>query len=216
MGRVAFLCFVFWLFPSPQALATDPTSCPTHTILITNDTLTIAFHLAATYYPDLCSTKIHLKYGKIKTSMAALPRFGSIFKKPHKRTYKIIVNANPNKPQARLIYDAPFDAIVGVMGHELAHVSDYNTKSSWQIARTGIRYMSKNQRKTIEHQTDSITIARGLGMQLYQFAYYVAYEADLDEAYRQYKLDIYMSPEDIYNAVTTVGANGIRPIQPKP
>ena len=210
MGRITFLCFALWLLPSPLALATDPTPCPAHIILIANDTLSVAFHLAATYYPDLCSAKIHLKYGKIKTSMAALPRFGSIFKKPHKRTYKIIVNANPNKPQARLIYNAPFDAIVGVMGHELAHISDYNTKSSWQMMRTGLRYLNKSQRKKIEHQTDSLTIARGLGRQLYQFAYYVAYEAELDETYRQYKLEVYMSPDDIYNAIA-VGTNGTIP-----
>jgi len=181
MGRIAFLGLTLWLF----------------TAFTTNDTLAVAFRLAATHYPDLDGTKIHLKYGRIKTTMAALPRFGSIFKKPSKRTYKIIVNSNPHKPQAKLIYDAPFDAVVGVMGHELAHLSDYNTKSSWQIVRTGVRYMSKKQRKKIEHQTDSITIARGLGMQLYQFAYYVAYEADVDEAYRQYKLEVYMTPEEI-------------------
>lgn len=172
--------------------------CPLHRILISNDTLAVAYFEALTHYPELCGQSISLQYGSIRTSMAAQPKIWSVFRKRDHRKYRIIVNKKQHKPQARLIYGASFDARVGVMGHELAHILDYSEKSGWQLIWTGVRYLGKKHRRVIEYQTDSLTVARGLGWQLYAYAYYVIHEAEIDEEYRNYKLEYYMKPEEIY------------------
>ncbi|MDR1153619.1 MAG: hypothetical protein LBL04_02820 [Bacteroidales bacterium] len=182
-------------------LSLDAASCPRHEIAIDNDTLAAAFRIAMTYYPELCGRKIQVQYGCIKTSMAAQPRMGSVFRKRDKRTYRVLINRNLQKAQARLVYAAPFDARVGVMGHELAHILDYSSKSGWQMVWTGIRYLGKKYRRTMERQTDSVAITRGFGWQLYHYAYFVIHEAVIDDAYRRYKLDMYLKPEEILEIV---------------
>ena len=108
--------------------------CLSHEIAVTDDILAVAFRKAMTHYPELCDRKIQLRYGRIKTSMAAYPRIWSVFRKSDKRTYKVVVNNNPRKAQAQLIYVAPF---------------------------------------------------------------FVVYEAEINEAYRRYKLDIYEARRNV-------------------
>ena len=175
----------------------DSVLCNHHRIDIDNDTLAIAFRKAMTFFPELCESKIRVKQGKIKTSMAAYPQIISVFRKRNNRTYKIILTNNPQQ----LIYQAPFDAWVGIMGHELVHILDYTSKSGFQIAWTGVRYLGKKYRRNMERQADLVTIERGLGWQLYSFKYFVAHEADVDNKYRQYMLDIYMKPEEIFEII---------------
>jgi len=176
-------------------------ACPLHKIALTNDTLIVAFHQAIIHYPELCHLKIQLRYGRTKTTMAALPNMLSVFRKCDKRTYKVVVNKNQRKTQARLIYSVPFNACTGVMGHELAHILDYSNKSGWQIAWMGIRYLGKKYRRNVERQTDLTAIERGFGWQVYHYSHFVIHEAVIDEKYRRYKLDIYMKPEEIYDII---------------
>ncbi|MDR2585225.1 MAG: hypothetical protein LBC84_03255 [Prevotellaceae bacterium] len=172
-------------------------------ILITNDSLIVAFHTAMSYYPELQGQKIRLQYGRITTSMAAHPRILSIFNKRNHRTYKIVVNKNLKKAQAQLVYDAPFDAQVGIMGHELAHIVDYTHQSGFGLIRTGIGYLSKKYRRKLEYKTDSVAISRGLGPQIHRFATYVLNEADISPKYRAYKLMVYMKPEEIEERIAS-------------
>ena len=176
----------------------DSVSCSRHKIAIDHDTMVVAFLKALTFYPELCDKKIRLKYGRISTSMAAYPQIISVFRKRDNRTYKVVLTKNPQQ----LIYDAPFDACVGVMGHELAHVLDYIDKTGFQLAWTGVRYLGKNYRRNMERRTDMVTIERGLGWQIYSFKYFVAHEADISEKYRKYKLDMYMKPEEIFEIIS--------------
>lgn len=179
----------------------DTTICPLHEIVIVNDTLVAAFRKAELHYPELCGLKISLLYGSGKTSLAARPYFWSLFRKRDRRRYKVVVNNDMQKAQTRLIYAAPFDARVGVMGHELAHILDYSAKSGLLVMWTGIRYLGKKYRRAMEHSTDSTAIARGFGWQLYRYAYFVLREAEIDDAYRTYKTDMYMKPEEIYEMI---------------
>jgi hypothetical protein len=173
-------------------------ACPSHKMLIDSDTLITAFYRAMFHYPELCGKSIKLKHGRIRTSMAAQPRIWSLVRKRENRKYRIVINKDVQGAQNRLLYMAPFDAQVGVMGHEIAHILDYSDKSGWRMICTGIRYLCKNHRRAMERQTDSLVVARGLGWQLYRYAYFVIHEAEIDEAYRNYKRDFYMKPEEIY------------------
>jgi len=186
-------------------LSLDTALCQCHVISINNDTLAVSFRKALIFYPELCDLKIRVKYGNINTSMAAQPRILSVFNNRNRRTYRVIVNKKPQSEQTQLLYAVPFNAQVGIMGHELAHVLDYSEKSGWQLTWMGIRYLGKNYRRRLERQTDSVTIDRGLGWQLYDFAYFVENNAVIDEKYRQYKLDFYMKPEEILELINRLG-----------
>ena len=183
------------------SVSLDTSSFCLYSISINNDTLSVAFRKALVFYPELCGQKIRLQYGRSNTSMSARPRIWSVFVRRDNRTYKVIVNNNPQKAQTQLLYSVPFNASVGIMGHELAHILDYKSKSGWQIIWTGIRYSGKRYRRTIEQQTDMTTIERGLGWQLYHFSYFLIHHADIDDKYREYKLDIYMRPEEILELI---------------
>jgi hypothetical protein len=215
-----FLCFIIglWCFaplcgqdiPKEKmqqyetASAAMHASCPNHSVSVRNDTLRVAFFEAVGHYPELCDTKISLRYGAIKTSMAARPSVWSVvFSKREKRKYRLLVNKDDRNAQARLLYAMPYNASVGIMGHELAHILDYSTQSRWQIMRTGVRYLGKKYRRNMERQTDSTAIARGCGWQLYHFSWFVIYKADITEDYRNYKLKYYMTPEEIFDRITS-------------
>ncbi|MDR0714790.1 MAG: hypothetical protein LBF89_11120 [Bacteroidales bacterium] len=177
----------------------DTAACPAHVTDISNDSLIVAFFAAAGYYPELCGVNIRLRYGAIKTSMAARPSLWSVLCKRNKRVYYLIVNQRTKSAQARLLREIPFNASVGLMGHELAHVLDYSTQSGWEIFCTGIRYLGKNYRRRMERQTDATAISRGLGWSLYDYAQYVVNSTFIGKKYRRYKLTCYMTPEEIMN-----------------
>ena len=84
--------------------------------------------VALSYYPELKETDIEFVHQKLTTTLAARPRMGSVFKKAGKRRYQIFIN---NHESCEIpLHAAPFNAQVGVIGHELAHIVDYEKRST--------------------------------------------------------------------------------------
>lgn len=164
---------------------------------VKNDTIRTAFYKALSYYPELWDKKIRLKYGRTNTSMNAKPRILSLlFRKKDNRSYKITIGNREGHKPAMLVSTASFNALVGVLGHEIAHILDYTDMSGWKVVDVGVKYVfSKKYRRQMEYYTDSLAMSKGLQWQVYDYSYHVVYDADIDDDYRQYKLAIYMSPE---------------------
>jgi hypothetical protein len=153
---------------------------------------------ALMYYPELEKSHIHFKTRRISTTMAALPTVGSIFKNIDKRRYSIIINYRKNRRLAPLIMELPFEARVGVFGHELAHILDYNNKSYIRIVFNGIAYSaSKSFKRNLEYKIDRITVNRGLGNGLFTFRKFIEEEAITTERYKRFKDKVYMSSAEI-------------------
>ena len=173
---------------------------PSILIDVNNDTLKLAFQKALSFYPELWGAKIKLKYGKAKTTMTSRPRMLSVFRKKDNRTYVITIGNKDGYKPAQLVKTAPFNALVGVLGHELAHVLDYLNRSGWAVTCMGVKYvLCKDYRRQMEHYTDSLAMSKGLQWQVYHYSHYVVNDADVDDDYRAYKLDIYLSPEQVYD-----------------
>ncbi len=154
--------------------------------------------IALKYYPELRETRIVFRNKKIKTTMACRPNFFSFFKPHKKRLYIIIISNKENrKEKGVLLKEVPFNAQIGVIGHELAHVADYGSKNMGELIKFGIDYLSKDKKRIIEHKTDSITIAHGLGWQLYDFSKFIITESKASVSYKNYKKDIYYSHNEI-------------------
>ena len=182
-----------------------PNKAISNTSKVEHLSLDSAYKKALSFYPELSIVKIEVKYGRIRTSMAALPRVSSLlFQKKNKRSYTIIVNKKENKDPGRVVHSAPFDAQVGIFGHELAHILDYSEKSNCKMVGFAISYLGKEKRRITEQLTDSLTIVHGLGRELYHFSNYLFNEANIHPKYRKYKTKYYMHPQVLFLMVKRI------------
>ena len=178
-------------------------------VLLRNKTLPADYEhsilAALMYYPNLEDTRIDFKKRSLTTTMAALPTVRSIFRSPENRRYSIIINHKKNKRKAPLLKDVPFEARVGVIGHELAHIVDYNRKSGIRLVGNGIAYSVSNSfKRNLEHRIDRITVNKGLGEGLFAFRLFVEQEANTTDRYRRFKDKIYLSSADIESLVESI------------
>lgn len=164
----------------------------------------LALLISLSKFPELKELRIEVVYGKIKTTMAARPKLGSVFRCKAKRRYKVVINSKEKKLQKAALKNVPFNAQVGVLAHEFAHIRLYNTKNLFGLIGVGISYsVSKRFREKFEKENDRETISRGFGWQVYHFTSYILNEAGVPEKYKKYKERIYYTPnelEEIINA----------------
>jgi len=155
--------------------------------------------IALSYYPELSDTKIIFKRRKLSSTMAARPKGLNTFRGKKKRKYIILIN---DTPSAEIPTDSiPFNAQVGVIGHELAHIVEYEAKSSWKILGIAFKYGNKKFKSEFERATDQRTIDHGLGWQCYDFAVFAFQYKNASDNYKEHKKRTYMGPEEIKNAI---------------
>lgn len=155
--------------------------------------------IALSRYPELAHVKIEFVFKKIATTMAARPCSNVLFRKGGNRDYRIFINTDAEKIKGVLLHQVPFNAQVGIIGHELAHILDYESKSAGGLVVTGIRYVSKKFRSRMEKETDQIAIQRGFGWQLYAFTDYLFTCKEVPASYLEYKKKVYYCPKDFLN-----------------
>ncbi len=161
------------------------------------DTFQLECLIALSYYPELEDATINFKHKGLKTTMASRPALDFLFRKRENRHYNIVINNNPERIKGALLDSVPFNARVGVIGHELGHVVDYQEKNVLQIIATGFNYLFVPSRRKLENSIDRITIEHSLGWQIYDFSYFVLHEAEISKQYKQYKRKIYFTPRQI-------------------
>ncbi|WP_163716424.1 hypothetical protein [Mangrovibacterium lignilyticum] len=162
-------------------------------------------YVALSYYPELKGKKLKFKFKNQKTTMSCIPRWDFLFRKKANRTYVIRIDNKLKNNEGVLLADVPFNAQIGVIGHELGHVIDYEGKSIWGLIGTGFGYLFPAYRHQLENQIDEITIHRGLGNQLAAFADYVFHESQANEKYLQYKRKYYYQAEQIHSLMIGAG-----------
>lgn len=162
------------------------------------DKYLLPFQIASKYYPELNGVKIGIAFKSIKTSMAARPKGSFLFKPKDQRKYYIFINNGHKKVKGVRFEELSLNAQVGLVGHELAHIVDYESKSKWKIVKTGIGYLFKNPKKRLESEVDYIAIEKGLGWQIYDFYDYIQNSSECSSKYKKYKQDIYFSSGEIF------------------
>jgi hypothetical protein len=153
--------------------------------------------LALSHYPDLAATHIRFKSKKIRTTMNCRPTTGSLlFRSRSQRRYVIRINSDSGEHAIR--YDEiPFNAAVGLAGHEIAHILDYSQKSICGVSGRGFAYLAARSTAEYEKEIDMITISRGFGWQLYAWSRYIQDRSHATEKYKAYKRRTYLGPEEI-------------------
>lgn len=124
--------------------------------------------IALSYFPELKNTKIKFKLKNRTTPLTSRPSFFSMFRGAKKRTYVITIS-NQSTPYLNLILlkNLNFNAQIGVLGHELCHISDYIHKGFGKMSRIGSDMVfSKKRIDVLEYNTDLCCINHGLGYQL--------------------------------------------------
>ena len=151
--------------------------------------------IALSYYPELLNDKIKFRYSEINSTARTTVTFGSVFKKINKK-YIILINTDTTKT-GLVLSDAPLDAQIAVIGHELAHVTDFKTRSFFDMIWWGLRYLIVKQQTTIEIKADKSTIRHGLGWPLYYWADFIINHSKANKQYKRMKETRYMQPGEI-------------------
>lgn len=157
------------------------------------------------YFPELDSSKIIFKTARIKTTMNARPMILSCLTTSRKNR-KYVIRINENICDSIIdFYKAPFNAQIGLMGHEFCHILDYNSMSIWKLLKLSISYKSKKGKIVLENKIDRMTIAKGLGWQVYDWSDFVLNNSNASESYKNYKRRIYLNPNEIKEIIYSDG-----------
>jgi len=164
--------------------------------------------LALLYFPELDKTKIIIREKKQASPLTARPNIFAFFRNADKRKYIITIS---NKSSSRfspiLLSNLSFNSQIGVVGHELSHISEYNKKHGLYFIKLLFMQLNKNKIDQLEYDTDLRCIERGLGYQLLSWSTEVRLKLSLTK-WKGIKLlnnkgrERYMNPESILTEIS--------------
>jgi hypothetical protein len=154
---------------------------------------------ALAFYPELKDVNIEFRETEIGTTLAARPILASFFNTDYERKYEVIFN-NADDCEVPFL-DLPEEGQVGILGHELAHILDYETKSFGQLLVTGCFYINAHSIRNYERGIDRVTVERGLGKKLYDAYHYILEESEASLKYKKFKKFTYLKPHEILDHV---------------
>lgn len=160
---------------------------------------------ALSFYPDLADTPITFKYtDKPGTSvMLAQPVFKSLLRSKSKRSYVILIRKTFSIGGKTFdCTEIPSDVLIGWLGHELGHITDYKDRSSVNLTWFGMRYLIFDKHiKTAERTADEIAVEQGMADYIIKTKEFILNHADLSEEYKDKIRQFYLSPEQIMGIV---------------
>ena len=129
--------------------------------------------------------------------MMAQPDADFIVKSKNDRKYRILINSS--KEFNGMNYeDLSFNSLVGWIGHELAHITEYNQKSNGQLVHFISNYLfSRKHLKHTENSADKEAVKRGLGYSLYEGVTFLFKNPKIFKNYKERNKEYYLSPTEI-------------------
>ncbi len=129
--------------------------------------------IALSHYPELRDVKIRFIVDDVDIPLSSRPYWASMLRSAHNRTYLVIIDSErQGRGDVLLVKNQPFNAQVGIIGHELAHTVYYLNRSFLGILGDAICQFS-SCRINFERNTDRRLVEHGLGWQRYDHAMYV-------------------------------------------
>jgi hypothetical protein len=129
---------------------------------------------ALSYFPELKDVHIIFRTRNAYTPLTTKPNFAGVFQRKTHRTYIITISNQTIDTLKRLLFqNLTFEEQVGVIGHELSHVVDFNSKSFPQTIALGVGHLSKKYIDKMEFNTDHICVMHGLGQYLLAYSEHV-------------------------------------------
>ncbi|MDI1356317.1 MAG: hypothetical protein PSX36_15480 [bacterium] len=137
---------------------------------------------ALSCYPELKESKIIFQFRNRITPLSTRPRLMGLIRKRKQRTYIITISKNTIKQIRPILFkNLPYNAQIGVLGHELAHLVEFNNKTSFQLIRLFFKKFKSSNTDRFEFNTDLACINHGLGFQLFDWSKYVRESLQIKE-----------------------------------
>ena len=160
---------------------------------------------ALSYFPELKNIQINFVISKAFTPLSTKPAFTSMFKRKKRRTYIVTISDQSIDTLSHLLYkNLNFQEQVGIMGHELSHVVDFDHQNFFQSTATAIGHLSKRYIDKMEFNTDLICIKHGLSKYLEVYSMHVrktmhvSYWRGVDHVFeKDDHIERYMNPATI-------------------
>lgn len=166
----------------------------------------LAILLALSHYPELTDLHITFELNKGFIPLISRPTITSMLGKKKKWHYKIFISDDNQFTYSEvLLKNIPFNAQVGIIGHELAHTVSYLHKSFTDMLSIAVNYVLKKYRSTFEKDTDKRCIQHGLGWQLYDYAIYTRTLPAMTPNQVEWIDQFYMNHHSIYNYMQESG-----------
>jgi len=123
--------------------------------------------IALSFFPELKDVKIIFRVENKTTPLSTRPSVTGMLRSAKKRTYIISISKKSISFLDTILLDRlNYNAQIGVLGHELSHVSDFINKGFGRMCRLAVGHLSKKYIDRFEFNTDRICIDHGLGYQL--------------------------------------------------
>jgi hypothetical protein len=153
---------------------------------------------ALSHYPELRDTRIDFRLKKhASVPYGTKPSVFTLHKPANKRKYIIVLLEDASGPMEMALFkNLSRTAQLGVIGHELNHVIQFNRCSPGKLMRLLFSYLIPAFKKKIERSADLATIEHGLGRELYVHAVYIR----CIPGYTEQRKDIekyYLKPREI-------------------
>ncbi len=138
--------------------------------------------IALSYFPELKNTTIEFRLRKTMTPLSSRPKLSGLFESAKKRVYLVTISEETISFLTPILFkNLNFNAQIGVLGHELSHVSDYWNKDFSKMSNLLlIEIFSKKQVDKFESRTDVSCIKHGLGYQLLDWSISVRQNLKID------------------------------------
>ncbi len=167
--------------------------------------------IALSYFPELKNKIIQFRLKKTNTPLSAKPKLFGLLQSAKSRKYIITISEATNSRLEPILFkNLNFNAQIGVLGHELSHISDYLTKGFSEMSNLlFIQIFSKKQVDKFETRTDNICINHGLGYQLLDWSKSVReklkidYWRGADNIQFKPKKERYLNPDTILETIKT-------------
>jgi hypothetical protein len=129
---------------------------------------------ALAHFPELRGVRITFKIKKSFSTLKTRPSLLSLLMPVGHRSYIITISNRTIEKLMPLMFEhLPYDARVGVIGHELSHVVVFSRSSSWQCFKALAGHLSAHYLDRFEYHTDMICIQHGLGKNLEAWSSYI-------------------------------------------
>lgn len=166
--------------------------------------------IALSFFPELRPINIIFQVKHSYTPLSSKPTLASVVRGSRRRTYLITISDSTISLLTPILFKKlPFNAQIGVIGHEISHAFDFSQKSSFGLIRIGLGNLSERFLDRFEYRTDSICIAHGLGYQLLSWSIYVRNVLmnenwdGADNIRKMMTRERYMNPKTIRNRISS-------------
>ncbi len=161
--------------------------------------------IVLSHYPELENTHIEFRFKKNirKSTMLAQPVFWSLFKSKQKRNYLVLLSEDIKISGKKFkTIDIDSDILIGWLGHELGHITDYKHRSSLNLIWFGIKYsFSGSYIKEAERAADSYAVTAGMEDYILKTKRFILKNAGIELDYKERFKKYYLSPVEIMTLV---------------